>query len=98
MNILFVPSGRALQIHIPEGSICCVLSAATEATPTLWQDGKVELLALEGCAIQDWLPCHSLQPSYVQLTQSFFNLMFEGKTSASLKLITGHHRGGLLIG
>ena len=63
---------------------------------TLWQNGNIEQLASEGHAIQDRLPRHSLQPSDTQLTHSFSNLMFEGKTSAALKLITGLHRGEIL--
>ena len=61
----------------------------------LWHEGKIGDLVSEGRAIQSRLPPHSTKISDSQLVRSFANLMFEGKTSAALKLITGHQRGCL---
>ena len=62
----------------------------------LWWDGDITELVTEGRTIEQYLPlCPNLHPN-TQLTRLFSNPMFEGKTKAALKLITGHKHGGLL--
>ena len=63
---------------------------------SLWLEGKIEDLVVEGRAIQSRLPKLSASTSDAQVARSFANLMFAGKTSAAIKLITGYKRGGLL--
>ena len=62
----------------------------------LWYEGKIGDLVSEGRAIQSCLPSRYINISDSQLVRFFDNLMFEGKTSAALKLITGHQHGCLL--
>ena len=62
----------------------------------LWHEDKIGDLVSESCVIQSCLPSHSMNISDSQLVRSFANMMFEGKTSAALKLITGHQHGCLL--
>ena len=63
---------------------------------SLWLEGKIEDLAVESRAIQSRLPKLSASTSDAQMARSFANLMFAGKTSAAIKLITRYKRGGLL--
>ena len=58
-----------------------------------WYEGNLEELLGECRAIQSRLPCDSTPTSDAKLA---VNLMFEGKTSAAIKLLTGHKRGGPL--
>ena len=62
----------------------------------LWHEGKLEDLVVEGRAIQSRLPKFSTSLSDAQVARTFANLMFEGKTSAAIKLLTRYKRGGLL--
>ena len=67
-----------------------------ECRLSLWLEGKIEDLVVESRAIQSRLPKLSASTSDAQMARSFANLMFAGKTSAAIKLITGYKRGGLL--
>jgi len=60
-------------------------------------DGNIGNLVTEGHTIQSHLPHCSTSTSDVQLARSFANLMFEGKTSATIKLITGYKHEDLLV-
>ena len=71
-------------------------STLLERCLQLWHEGKIGDLVSKGCAIQSRLPSCSANISDSQLVRSFANLMFEGKTSAAHKLITGHQLGCLL--
>ena len=62
----------------------------------LWHKGDLGELLKECRAIQSRLPRDFTPTSDAKLARSFANLMFEGKTSAATKLLTGHQRGGLL--
>ena len=63
---------------------------------SLWLEGKIEDLVVESRAIQSRLPKLSASASDAQMARSFANLMFAGKTSAVIRLITGYKCGGLL--
>ena len=63
---------------------------------SLCHDGNITALITEGCTIQQHLHHRLNQQPDTQLARSFSNLMFEGKTKAAIKLITGHKCGGLL--
>ena len=67
-----------------------------ECRLSLWLEGKIEDLVVEGRATQSCLPKLSASTSDAQVARSFANLMFAGKTSAAIKLITGYKQGGLL--
>ena len=62
----------------------------------LWNEGDISGLLEECRAIQSRLTRVSTPTSDLKLARSFANLMFEGKTSAAIKLLTGQKRGGLL--
>ena len=58
----------------------------------LWQDREFAELLAEGRAIQQRLYSHSRKPS-VDLTRSFTNLMFQGRTKDAMQLITEKNNG-----
>ena len=95
LKAVFLACGLLLQ----KPSCTCKLkdhSTLLERRLQLWHEGKIGDLVSEGHAIEGRLPSRSTNISDSQLVRSFANLKFEGKTSAALKLITGHQRGCLL--
>lgn len=62
----------------------------------LWHKGKLEHLVVEDRAIQSRLPKVSTSISDAQVTRTFANFMFEGKTRVAIKLLTRYKHGGLL--
>ncbi|XP_065918834.1 uncharacterized protein [Dysidea avara] len=61
-----------------------------------WKDGNLLELVTEGGAIQGRLKSHLPKLSEAQLVRNFSKLMFEGKTKAALRLVSGYQRGGVL--
>ena len=61
-----------------------------------WRDGNLLELVAEGRAIQGRLKSHLPKLSEAQLVRNFSKLMFEGKTKAALRLISGYQRDGVL--
>ena len=53
-------------------------------------------LVREGRAIQNCIPNHQSQGAKQQLARSFAKLMFQGKTHATLQLLTDKGKGGVL--
>ena len=62
----------------------------------LWKIGDLTNLLREGRAIQDPLPKVHHRQNEQQLSRSFANLMFQGKTQALLGLLSNKSKGGLL--
>ena len=65
-------------------------AAHLERRLLLWHEGKLKDLIVEGRAIQSRLPKVSTSMSDAQVARSFASVMFEGKTSAAIKLLTGY--------
>ena len=59
----------------------------------LWEQGD---LLKEGRAIQDRFPSSCRQGNEQQVARSFARMMFQGKTQATLQLLTDQGKGGLL--
>ena len=62
----------------------------------LWKEGDLTSLLREGRAIQARLPKAHPRRSEKQLSRSFANLMFQGKTQAALQLLSNKGKGGVL--
>ena len=64
-------------------------SACLERRLQCWSNGDLTNLLLEGRTLQNRLPKSGPSAnSNAKLTQTFSNLMFQGKTSAALQLLT----------
>lgn len=62
----------------------------------LWLEGDISALVKEGRTIQHRIPKGFSKRSNEQLSRTFANLMFEGKTQAALQLLSQREKGGLL--
>ena len=65
-------------------------STLLERRLSSWHEGNIEALVIEGRTIQAHLPRHLSSALDTQMARSFAKLMFEGKTNAAIKLITGY--------
>ena len=63
----------------------------------LWKEGDLTSLLREGRAIQARLPKAHPRRSEQQLSRSFANLMFHGKTQAALQLLSNKGKGMFFI-
>ena len=61
-----------------------------------WKDGDLNELTNEGRTIQHRIPKASPSEDHTHLARSFARLMFQGKTKAALRLLTGQGKGGVL--
>ena len=72
-------------------------SACLERRLQSWSNGDLTNLLLEGRTLQNHLPKSGPSAnSNAKLARTFSNLMFQGKTSAALQLLTQQGRGGVL--
>ena len=62
----------------------------------IWKEGNRNNLTLEGRTIQSRLPKFNQSTAKQNLSQSFANLMFVGKTKAALDLLSRAQKGGVL--
>ncbi len=67
--------------------------ACLERRLTLWREGNLNDLVIEGRAIQRRLTKQHPSREVQQLARSFANLMFVGNTKAALRLITEQNKG-----
>ena len=74
-----------------------ILTACLERRLDSWVDGDINNLIQEGRALQARLPkpCFSTK-NVNKLERTFSNLMFKGKTSAALQLLSQKGKGGVL--
>ena len=63
---------------------------------SLWRDGNLNVLVLEGRTIQQRLPKRPPSRDAQELARTFANLMFMGNTKAALRLITEQNKGEVL--
>ncbi len=70
--------------------------ACLEQRFKLWEDGDISELLSEGRTIQSRLPKHRTHQEKDQLSRSFANLMFQGKTHAALQLLSDKGKGRVL--
>ena len=61
-----------------------------------WKDGDLNELTNEGRTIQHRIPKAFPSEDHTHLARSFARLMFQGKTKAALRLLTGQGKGGVL--
>ena len=63
---------------------------------SIWKEGNLNDLVLEGRTIQSRLPKFNSPMAKQNLSCSFANLMFAGKTKAALDLLSQAQKGGIL--
>ncbi len=71
-------------------------AACLERRLRVWKEGNLNDLVLEGRAIQCCLPKYNSPTAKQNLSRSFANLMFAGKTKAALDLLSRAQKGGVL--
>ena len=71
-------------------------TACLERRLKIWKEGNLNDLVLEGRAIQHRLPKSTSPAAKQNLSRSFANLMFAGKTKAALDLLSSAEKGGVL--
>ena len=62
----------------------------------LWEEGNITEVVREGRTIQNCIPNHQPQNAKQQLARYFMKLLFQGKTHATLQLLTDKGKGGVL--
>ena len=62
----------------------------------IWKEGNLNDLVLEGRTIQSCLPKFNSPTAKQNLSRSFANFMFAGKTKAALDLLSQAQKGGVL--
>ena len=70
--------------------------AGKETENHVWKEGSLNDLTLEGRTIQSRLPKFNPSTAKQNLSRSFANLMFVGKTKAALDLLSQAQKGGVL--
>ena len=72
-------------------------SSCLEQRLQSWSEGDLNNLLLEGRTLQNHLPKpNASKNGSTNLARTFLNLMFQGKTSAALQLLTQNGNGGVL--
>ena len=71
-------------------------AACLDRRPRLWKEGNLNDLTLEGRTIQSHLPKFNPFMAKQNLSRSFANLMFVGKTKAALDLLSQGQKGSVL--
>ena len=71
-------------------------AACLERRMKLWEEGNITELVRDGRVIQNRIPNHQSQGAKQQLARSFVKLMFQGKTHATLQLLTDKGKEGVL--